>query len=133
MLIMRLLGIDYGEKYIGLAISDEKKEMAFPFKTLENKGQEFVFKELKEICKSVKIEKIIIGLPLNKEMRVTLQGKIIKKFAQELEKFLKISVEFENELFSTKIIEKNFGKNKRINEAAAAILLQSWIDRTKVY
>jgi len=64
-------------------------------------------------------------------MRITNQAKIIKKFKKELEKFLQLSVEFENELFSTKIIEKNFGKTKRINEAAAAVILQSWIDRNK--
>lgn len=128
---MKLLGIDFGEKYIGLAISDKNDEFAFPYKTLENKNQEFILKSLQEICKKEKIKKIIIGLPLSKQMKVTGQTKIVKEFAQRLEKFLKLPIEFENELFSTKIIEKNFGKSKRINEAAAAVILQSWIDRSR--
>lgn len=125
---MRYLGIDYGEKYIGLAISDENGKIAFPFKTLENKNKDSVLKEIKNICDLKKIKKIIIGFPLNKQMRQTSQTKIVKKFADVLAK-LNMSIEFENELFSTKLIEKNFGKSKRINEAAAAVILQSWLDR----
>lgn len=128
---MRYLAIDYGEKYIGLAISDENGDIALPYKTLENKNQDFVFNSIQEVCKKEKIQKIVVGLSLSKQMKLTAQAKITKEFAKELEKFLKLPIEFENELFSTKIIEKNFGRTKRINEAAATIILQSWIDRNR--
>lgn len=126
---MRYLAIDYGKKYIGIAISDENGSIAFPLKTLENKKTR-IFKEIKNICREKKVEKIIIGLPLDKKMQLTQQAKIIKNFAKKLENFLKTPIDFENEIFTTKLVEKNLGKkNKRINEAAASLILQTWIDR----
>jgi len=50
---MRFLGIDYGEKYIGLAISDENGIFAFPYKTLENINKEFIFKSKKKKLKKL--------------------------------------------------------------------------------
>lgn len=126
---MNYLGIDFGEKYIGIAISYNNQKIAFPYKTLENKDENLVFKNIKDICDLKNIKKIIVGLPLNKQMKITQEAIVIKKFTKRLKKFLKLPIEFENELFSTKIIEKSFGKSKRINEAAAAVILQSWIDK----
>ena len=56
----KILAIDYGKKRIGIAISDSKKSIAFPLKTIENKE---IFLYLKEIIQSEKIEAIVLGEP----------------------------------------------------------------------
>ena len=58
-----LLGLDYGEKNIGLAVADENSKMALPYKVLINNGEDFILKELKKIIIEEKISKIIVGLP----------------------------------------------------------------------
>ena len=68
---MKILGIDYGSKWIGLAISDDNRRLAFAYETLENdKKLSFI---LNEIVKKEEIYKIVIGLPLNKKMKPTRQ------------------------------------------------------------
>lgn len=68
---MKILAIDYGKKWIGLAISDDNNRLAFPYKTLEN--NEKLFSELNGVIKKEEIYKIVIGLPLNKKMKPTRQ------------------------------------------------------------
>ena len=64
---MKILAIDYGKKWIGLAVSDDERKLAFPYKTLENNSK--LFPALNEIIKKEDIYKIVIGLPLNKQMK----------------------------------------------------------------
>ena len=60
----RLLGIDYGDSRIGLALSDPYKIIASPFKTIENKGNKYVLRLLTEIKIEKQIESMILGLPI---------------------------------------------------------------------
>lgn len=59
----RILAIDYGEKRIGLAITDENARLALPYEVIENKGLEFVVDEVKEIIEKEDVGKIVVGLP----------------------------------------------------------------------
>ncbi|MEK9170784.1 MAG: RuvX/YqgF family protein, partial [Patescibacteria group bacterium] len=68
---MKILGIDYGEKWVGVAISDDERKMAFPYETWENNFK--LFSRLNEIIKKEDIYNIVIGLPLNKKMKATNQ------------------------------------------------------------
>lgn len=121
---MKILGIDYGEKWIGLAISDDEIKIAFPYKTLENNRN--VFSVLNEIVKKEEIYKIVIGLPLNKEMKPTRQTAETEKWAGGLIKKVEVPVDFENEIFTSKAADKLGAKNQ--HAAAAAIFLQSYLD-----
>ena len=93
---MKILGIDYGAKWVGLAISDDGRLLAFAYKTLENNSK--VFSVLNEIVKKEDIYKIVIGLPLNKKMKKTPQTIEVENWAKQLTDKIKISVCFENEI-----------------------------------
>jgi len=122
---MKILGIDYGLKWIGVAISDDGRKMAFPYETLENNSK--LFSRLNEIIKKEEIYKIIIGLPLNKKMKATSQTTEVENWAEKLIKEVDLPIDFENEIFTTKAADKYEAKNR--HSAAAAILLQSYLDK----
>lgn len=105
---MKYLGIDYGEKNIGLAIGNDDLKIALPFKIVHN------LKQIKEIIKKEKIDKIIIGLPLGFKGE-TEETKKTKEFAKNFKHF-----EFVDETFTSKIAQNHAG--------AAAIILQTYLD-----
>ena len=123
---MKILAIDYGKKWIGLAISDDGHKLAFAYKTLENDSK--VFSVLNEIVKKEEIYKIVIGLPINKKMEKTPQTIEVENWAKELAGKIKIHINFENEIFTSKAADKLGVKNQ--HAAAAAIFLQSYLDRS---
>ena len=122
---MKILGIDYGAKWIGLAISDDEKKLAFPYKTFENNHK--IFFVLNEIVKKEEIYKIVIGLPINKKMEKTPQTIEVENWAKELAGKIKIHINFENEILTSKAADKLGAKNQ--HAAAAAIFLQSYLDK----
>ncbi|MCX6813822.1 MAG: Holliday junction resolvase RuvX [Candidatus Azambacteria bacterium] len=122
---MKVLGIDYGKKWVGVAISDDERKMAFPYETLENNSK--FFSRLNEKIKKESIYKIVIGLPLNKKMKATSQTIEVENWAEKLIKEVDLPIDFENEIFTSKIADKYEAKNR--HSAAAAILLQSYLDR----
>ena len=123
---MKILSIDYGQKWMGLAISDDERKLAFPYKTLENNSK--FFSILNEIIKKEEVYKIIIGLPLNKKMKPTAQTTEVENWAEKLITKVEVSLDFENEIFTSKEAEKSNAKN--VHSAAAAIILQSYLDKS---
>ena len=83
---MKYLGIDYGEKRVGVAFSDEGGSFAFPNEVIEEKNETRVFARLKEIIADREIATVVIGLPLNFNFQETPQTKIVKKKHEQLEK-----------------------------------------------
>ncbi len=133
----RILSIDHGQKRIGIAISDELKMIAKPFLTLENKGKKYVVAQLKNICQSNNVEKIIIGMPIGLSGKEGIQAKKVRSFANFLEKEIKLPIILEDERFTTEEAEKFLKENlpkKRNNEKdqlAAFYILQSYLDQIK--
>ena len=123
---MTILSIDYGQKWMGLAISDDERKLAFPYKTLENNSK--FFSILNKIIKKEEVYKIIIGLPLNKKMKPTAQTTEVENWAEKLITKVEVSLDFENEIFTSKEAEKSNAKN--VHSAAAAIILQSYLDKS---
>lgn len=130
---MRILGIDYGTKRIGLAIAETEIRLAVPYDTLDFTGV-VVLECLAEIIEREEIEKIIIGMPK------TLHGQegkacfLVREFIREL-KSLNVQIVLEDERFSTREVEKamqDYGKARKgidKDSAAAALILQSWLDK----
>ena len=125
---MKYLGIDYGEKRIGIAVSDEGGLIAFPYATVENTSSAHF--EIKKICNAEKPAHIIIGMPM-------LIGEIsplmrtIQMFGDALARFVQIPVAYENEIFTTKIATRDGAKKNTVDQSSAALILQSWIDKNK--
>lgn len=131
----RILAIDFGQKWIGLAISDKLKVIAKPFATLENKGKKYVISHLKNICQKLEVGKIVIGLPKSLSGKEGIQAKKVRNFAKSL-KEIKIPIVFEDERFTTEeakkfLKEKLSPKNLEKNQLAAFYILQSYLNRTK--
>lgn len=126
---MRYLGIDYGKKRMGLALSDESGKLAFPLTRLLVVGFRQAAKEIAGIIRKEGAEKIIIGLPITFDGRESPQAKETREFGQKLEKELKLKVEFENEVLSTKLAQRSGVPADKIDAASAAIILQSYLDK----
>ena len=125
----RILGIDYGTRRIGLAISDESKRVAFPYQTLD--AQNGAHEALRAICKKEDIERIVVGLPRGlKNMQATEMTKKVRLWTKELEG-LEVPIVFVDEFFSTKEASLLPTKKNHIDQAAATIILQSFLDSTK--
>jgi len=83
---MRYLGIDYGEKRIGIALSDEKGKMAFAYGVIANRGTEKVSAEIKKICAENSVGKIVLGKSLNYKGELNPIMAEIEPFKTALEK-----------------------------------------------
>lgn len=125
---MRLLGIDYGSKRIGLALSDESGTMAFPFKVLENSGG--VLSEILEICKKEDVEGIVIGESNDFKGGPNIIMEDIKQLKKDLEG-ADIKIFLEPEYLTSVEAERIQGKNKMHDASAAAIILNSFISKKK--
>jgi len=119
---MRYFGIDYGSKRIGLAVSDEDGIIAFPRATVKTAD------DVVKMIRRGKIRKVIIGLPTGLAGQETAQTKAVRAFAAALEKAVSLPIEFENEVFTTKIAERH-SPGHTVDASAAALILQSHLDK----
>ncbi len=130
----RILGIDYGEKRIGLSLSDPLQMIASPFKTILNNSS--LIAALKNIIDEFEVEKVIVGMPIGLKGQETHQTKFVKDFITQLEEN-NIVVEYEDERLSSIAAKKSLiqqgiktGHNKGlVDQTAAAIFLQLYLDR----
>ena len=123
---MKILGIDYGKKRVGVAIGDTETLMAFPKIVLDNSKN--FFDDLKKICSDEKIEKIILGESKNFKGEDNLIMEEIKNFKSNLEKE-GFEVAFHPEFLTSAQAERLQGKNEMLDASAAAIILQSYLDK----
>ena len=131
----RILGVDYGDRRIGLALSDPLKMIASPFKTIPNKDN---LKRLSTIIDEKDVESIVVGLPIGLKGQETTQTVKVRKYAKILESF-NCPIYLEDERLTSvtakkSLIKQNFktGHNKSmIDERAASILLQQFLDKQK--
>lgn len=127
---MKYLGIDYGSKRIGIAVSDPEGRIAFPRRVIFNRGSR-TFEDVRKTIESEQASKIVIGLPLASDGKDTEQTKKVREFAEGLRSVIALGIEFENELLSTHIVEKAGVKKEHTDQAAAALILQSYLDKQK--
>ena len=133
----RLLAIDFGEKRVGLALSDPTKIIAKPFKSITYTDNDDLLNKISLIVEEKNIEKIILGVPKGLKGQNTPQtNKVISFFNLIIDKNV-IPIVMEDERFSSVSAKKSLilqniktGHNKGlIDETAAAIFLQLYLDR----
>ncbi|MEI7462874.1 MAG: RuvX/YqgF family protein [Candidatus Taylorbacteria bacterium] len=125
---MRILGIDYGSKRVGVAVSDEKREFALPVSVILNTPT--LLKEIEKIAVGHETKEIVIGesRDYKGEPNEIMLDSIDLKAKLEKDGF---TVYFELEFMSSIQAERWQGKNSLIDASAAAIILQSYLDREK--
>ena len=127
---MRYLGIDYGEKRIGIALSDESFLMAFPEGTIENTSLPRVIKKIKTLVTEKGVLKIVIGLPVALAGHETHGSRAARNFAEILKNSFQGEIIFENEMLTTKLA-RAYGQKEEIDASSAALILQSYLDKIK--
>ncbi len=130
---MRYLGIDYGHKRIGVAVSDELGKFAFPLDVVEQgKSHEDATLLIKEIIKKNNIHVVVIGESKNLDGTPNPIASEIAVFARRLqtqEGHAHIKIVFEPEMYSSVQAEQITGKNSKSDASAAAVILQGYLDR----
>jgi len=138
---MRVLGLDLGEKRIGLAISDEEARIAFPAGFIERKGRR---RDLQALCALVRERGIggaVVGLPLHMSGRRGPEAEAAEAFARELSAAAAIPVELLDERWTSVAAERALQetgrrvKQKRgrgeVDAIAATLLLSTWLERRR--
>jgi len=130
---MRYLGIDYGKRWVGLAIADTRVNVVIPMEAIENKGEEKLLARLNDIIKGEKIDELVIGMPYSLNSQKSAQTKETLDFARKLGAGVKIPVREEDERLTSqgaaKLAVNGFGKETRMHSNAAALILDSFIAR----
>ena len=124
---MKYLAIDYGTKRVGIATSDDEGRMAFPFRVIPNNKK--LIEAIAEICRRERIGTIIVGESYNFAGKPNLLMREIMPFAEELKKETGLPLEFMNEVYSSQEAARITGDNSENDAAAAALVLQSYLDR----
>ena len=132
----RLLGIDHGNKNIGIAICDENHMVATPLTTLHKSKFEKLLKEIKEIIDENNIKGLVIGNPINMDGSLSKSSQSASDFSKNLSKYITIPITMWDERLSSEAsfkITKDLGTNtskrvKNLDKNAAAFILQGAID-----
>jgi len=125
----RILGIDYGTKRVGIAMSDTDGLMAFPDDVLPNDSK--LIEKIATKIKNNQIKKVSIGESKNYKMEDNAIMSDIIDLKEVIEKTMEIDVELEPEFMTSMQAEKIQGKNDMIDASAAAIILQAHLDRKR--
>jgi putative Holliday junction resolvase len=136
---MRILGLDFGMKTIGVAVSDPFGWTAQGLEIIRRKEENNLKKSivrLKEICKEYGVESIVLGYPKNMNNTEGERVEKTKQFKKRLEKELKLPVELWDERLSTVgaeriLLEADVSRAKRknvIDKMAAVFILQGYLD-----
>jgi|SRR3989344_3170932 len=125
----RILGIDYGSKRVGVALSDETKTIAVPLAVLPN--DRTLFREIKGFCEAHKVEAIVMGESKDFKGNANPIMKQISAFKAELERDLDLPAHFEPEFLTSEHAKRAEGEHPLLDASAAALILQSFLDGKK--
>lgn len=133
---VRILALDYGEKRIGLALSDPLGFTAQGQETLENKGKENLKIALRKICQASDVSEIVIGLPVNMNGTSGPKAQQVLALVPELKEALGLPVKTWDERLSSReagrlMIEQGLSRarqKKHSDRLAATIILQGYLE-----
>ncbi len=123
----RFLGVDYGTKYVGLAISDEGGEMAFPLAALANTKK--LLDEIVKICGEKGVGEIVLGESRDFQGGANPVQEKIAAFKKELEATTNLPVHFEPEFLTSAQARNLGGAGNHSDASAAALILQGYLER----
>ena len=134
--MMRIMGLDVGDKRIGIALSDLMGWTAQGLKTLERTNTKDDLKELERIANENQVHKIVVGLPKNMNGTLGPQSEKVQKFAAALKNRTNLEMIYWDERLSTvaaerSLIQADVRRKKRktvIDKVAATYILQNYLD-----
>ncbi len=131
---MRYIGIDFGTKRTGVAISGEDGRVAVVKETIEAENQQEVIARLKEIVKTENVDVVVIGVPTNLNGESTDMTETVERFVAKLRDHVGVPVQTTDERLTTEMAKKLLRgvKNEERDKVAAQILLQNFLDELSV-
>jgi putative Holliday junction resolvase len=133
---MRHLGIDFGTKQLGLALSDPEGRMAFPLDTLEKTTRQKLFDDLLAVIAEHGVEAVVVGLPLALDGGETLTTRQARNFAESLGRRCGLPVHLHQEALSTEEARevlraagrRNAKQSGALDQQAAVVILSSFLE-----
>ena len=134
--IMRLMGLDVGDRRIGVALSDEGAIIASPHSTIERRGEKKDVLQLAEMARREEVSEILVGMPFSLDGSMGPQAEKVGRFVEALRGATAIPVTTWDERLTTvsaerALLEADVSRAKRrlvIDRVAAALILQSYLD-----
>ena len=140
----RLLGLDAGDRRIGVAISDPDRHFALPLRTVERDRRGGEFAELERLIREEDVTEVVVGLPLSLSGEAGSQAESAREFAEELKSRVQLPIHMYDERLSTQEAMRRVAdeprsrgsRRQRPSEAdtdalAASIILQAFLDRQR--
>ena len=136
----RILAVDYGEKRIGLAVSDELGITASPLMTLVRRSDDETVRQIAQLASKLRVTQIVVGLPRRTDAQEGEMERQVKAFAEKLRQEVSVPVVLFDERFTTRIAEQvlleadlSRRKRKQVRDRlAAVILLQSFLEAQRM-
>ena len=135
----RTLGIDFGTRRIGLALSDPTGTLASPLPFLENTGPREVAAKLQELVQTHGVETVVIGLPRNMDGTYGPSAQKVRDFITQIQAHLPAKIIPQDERLTTAQASKDLAQmglsqkelRKKVDSSSAAIILQQFLDRNQ--
>ena len=133
----RSLGIDFGTRRIGLALSDPTGTLATPLPFLENSTPEEVTKNLKDLVENHGVETIVVGMPRNMDGTYGPSAEKVRNFIAQTQPHLAAKVVTIDERLTTTQASRDLSQiglnqkdlRKKVDSSSAALILQQFLDR----
>ena len=129
-----ILGIDYGEKRIGISISMLNRKMAVPHSIIEYSNKEQAVTEINKIVIENNIKLIVLGIPKTLKNEIGFKAKEVLSFKNYLLKKINIKINLEDERLSTVMALKSINKNskkKYVDDSSATIILNNYLEKLR--
>jgi len=135
----RILGLDVGDKTIGVAVSDLLQFTAQGVKTIRRESNKQSYEDLKEIIDEYDIKKVVVGLPKNMDGTIGPQSEKVMKFSEKLHNKYDVEIIYIDERLTTVSAERILiegdvrreNRKKYIDMVAATYILQFYLDSSK--
>ncbi len=140
---MSVLGIDFGDKRIGMAVSDPTNTIATPLDTMKRRtGKRPPLAKIERIGRDLEVEHLVVGLPLGLDGAENDWCAEVREMGEKLAGRMGVEVSFVDERFTSVRAERavrSLGlrkqereKKERVDAAAAQLILQAWLDRPEI-
>lgn len=137
----RQLGIDFGTRRIGLALSDPTGTLASPLPYLENTDPREVAANLKKLVETHAVETIVIGLPRNMDGTFGPAAEKVRKFITQIQPHLPAQIMTQDERLTTAQASRDLSQmglrqkelRKKVDSSSACLILQQFLDRKQLH
>ncbi len=134
---MRILGIDYGMRHVGVSVSDASRMIAQGLETIHYQGSlDFLIRKIEGVVRHHEVTEVVVGLPLNMDGTKGEKAKEAENFAKQLESSLKLPVHLWDERLTSASAERELSqwkvsiskRKKLMDRLSAQLILQNYLD-----